>query len=218
MDEGYDVVFGQRRTRSAESPLKLGTAWLYYRILGGLAEVEIPHDTGDFRLMSRRIVERLNAMPEQDRFLRGMVAWLGGAQTELLYDRDPRFAGETGYSIGKMLHLAIAGLTSFSTVPLRLASLLAGVGAVAAFVMTLYVVAGFLMGRAVPGWTSLALIMIFFSTFQLACLGILGAYVGRIFQQVKGRPLFLIDDIVASEPAAGAAIGRSGAEGPDAGR
>ena len=200
MDEGYDVVYGRRRTRSAETPLKLGTAWLYYRLLSGLAEVQIPRDTGDFRLISRRILERLNAMPEQDRFLRGMVAWLGGRQTELLYDRDARFAGETGYSLGKMLRLAVAGLTSFSTVPLRLAGVMAAAGAVAAAALAVYVLAGFLMGRAAPGWTSLALIMIFFSTVQLACLGILGAYVGRIFQQVKGRPLYLIDEIVAAEP------------------
>jgi dolichol-phosphate mannosyltransferase len=201
MDEGFDVVYGRRRRRSAESPLKLITAWLYYRLLRGLSDVEIPPDTGDFRLMSRRMVDRLNAMPEQDRFLRGMVAWLGGSQSELLYDRDPRFAGETGYSLGKMVRLAIAGLTSFSTAPLRLAGVMASAGALAALAIAIYVVFGFLTGRTVPGWTSLALIMVFFSTTQLACLGILGAYVGRILQQVKGRPLYLIDEIVSSEPA-----------------
>lgn len=205
MDEGFDVVYGRRRSRSAENPLKLATAWLYYRLLSGLAEVEIPRDTGDFRLISRRILDRLNAMPEQDRFLRGMVAWLGGAQTELLYDREPRFAGRTGYSFGKMLGLAAAGLTSFSTVPLRLAGLMAAAGALAACGLAVYVMVGFLTGRAAPGWTSLALIMIFFSTMQLACLGILGAYVGRIFQQVKGRPLYMIDEIVSSASVAGVA-------------
>jgi glycosyltransferase involved in cell wall biosynthesis len=186
MDEGFDVVYGRRRSRSAENPLKLGTAWLYYRLLSGLAEVEIPRDTGDFRLISRRILDRLNAMPEQDRFLRGMVAWLGGAQSELLYDREPRFAGRTGYS------LAACGLA-------------------------VYVIVGFLTGRAAPGWTSLALIMIFFSTMQLACLGILGAYVGRIFQQVKGRPLYMVDEIVSSanivDDAAAATDSRAAAVG-----
>lgn len=213
MDEGFDVVFGRRRTRLAESRMKLGTAWLYYRLLSGLSEVEIPRDTGDFRLISRRIVERLNTMPEQDRFLRGMIAWLGGAQTELLYDRDPRFAGQTGYSLGKMLALAVAGLTSFSTVPLRLASLMAAAGAVAAVALAAYVVNGFLTRPVAQGWTSLALIIIFFSTMQLACLGILGAYVGRIFQQVKGRPLFLIDDVVASDFVAGGLPPLSAPEG-----
>jgi dolichol-phosphate mannosyltransferase len=160
--------------------------------------VEIPRDTGDFRLISRRILDRLNAMPEQDRFLRGMVAWLGGAQSELLYDREPRFAGRTGYSVGKMARLAVSGLTSFSTVPLRLAGLMAAGGALAACGLAVYVMVGFMTGRAAPGWTSLALIMIFFSTMQLACLGILGAYVGRIFQQVKGRPLYMVDEIISS--------------------
>ena len=218
MDEGFDVVFGRRRSRSAESPLKLGTAWLYYRLLRWLSDVEIPHDTGDFRLMSRRIVDHLNAMPEQDRFLRGMVAWLGGSQTELLYDRDPRFAGETGYSLGKMLRLAIAGFTSFSTAPLRLAGVMASAGALAAFAIAIYVVVGFLTRRTVPGWTSLALIMVFFSTVQLACLGILGAYVGRILQQVKGRPLYLIDEIVSSEAVSGAREATPRREATDGGR
>ena len=121
MDEGFDVVYGRRRTRPKESRFKLATACLFYRTLSAIAEVDIPRDTGDFRLMSRRIVERLNAMPEQDRFLRGMVAWLGGRQSELLYDRDPRHAGATGYTLGKMTRLAVDGLTSFSTAPLRLA-------------------------------------------------------------------------------------------------
>jgi dolichol-phosphate mannosyltransferase len=204
MDEGQDVVYARRRSRASESQLKRGTAYLYYRLLRSLTEVEIPPDTGDFRLMSRRIVDRLNQMPEQDRFLRGMVAWLGGAQAEVAYDRDPRFAGATGYTLARMVRLALAGVTSFSILPLRLASLMAGLGAVAAFFLAVYVLAGFIAGHAAQGWTSLALIMIFFATVQLACLGILGAYVGRIFLQVKGRPLYLVDEVVASERDAGA--------------
>jgi polyisoprenyl-phosphate glycosyltransferase len=207
MDEGADVVYARRRRRASERPLKRATAWLYYRVLRRLTEVDIPQDTGDFRLMSRRIVDRLNAMPEQDRFLRGMVAWLGGAQSELEYDRQPRFAGKTGYSFAKMAGLAMAGVTSFSTLPLRLAGGAAAAGAFGAVALAIYVVAGFLTGRAAPGWTSLALIVIFFSTVQLACLGILGAYVGRIFLQVKGRPLYLIDEIVSSEAAGDAEAG-----------
>jgi polyisoprenyl-phosphate glycosyltransferase len=199
MDEGYDVVYARRRSRASEGALKRATAWLYYRILRRLTEVDIPHDTGDFRLMSRRVVDRLNQMPEQDRFLRGMVAWLGGAQGELLYDREARFAGKTGYTLAKMARLAVTGVTSFSILPLRLAGLMAAMGAVGALVMAIYVMVGFVTGRAAHGWTSLALIMIFFSTVQLACLGILGAYVGRILLQVKGRPLYMIDDIVSSD-------------------
>jgi len=198
MDEGHDVVYARRRSRASEGPFKRASAWLYYRVLRSLTEVEIPHDTGDFRLMSRRIVDRLGEMPEQDRFLRGMVAWLGGSQCELPYDREARFAGKTGYTFAKMARLAVSGVTSFSILPLRLAATMAAAGALGAAALTVYVMFGFLTGRTAPGWTSLALIVIFFSTVQLACLGILGAYVGRIFLQVKGRPLYLIDDIVSS--------------------
>ncbi len=197
MDEGFDVVFGRRRTRASESAFKLATASAFYRILHKLSDVDIPTDTGDFRLLSRRIVDRLNAMPEQDRFLRGMVAWLGGSQTEILYDRDPRFAGETGYTLAKMVHLAVNGLTGFSTAPLKIAVVLAFLGMALAAAITLYALVGFFVGHAAPGWTSLALIMAFFGVGQLGCLAIIGAYLGRIYMQVKGRPLFMIDEIVS---------------------
>ncbi len=127
-DGGYDVVFGARRSRAGENWFKLATAKLFYRLLDRLSDVQVPHDTGDFRLISRRIVDRLNLMPESDRFLRGMVAWLGGRQTELLYDRDPRYAGVTHYSLPKMLHLAVDGVTSLSTAPLRMAEYSGGGG------------------------------------------------------------------------------------------
>jgi dolichol-phosphate mannosyltransferase len=195
MDEGYDVVYGRRRTRTDESRFKLATAALFYRLLGRLSEVEIPVDTGDFRLMSRRIVDRLNAMPEHDRYLRGMVAWLGGAQAELLYDRDPRHAGETGYTLRKMLRLAVNGVTSFSTAPLKAALVFAGVGILIAIGILVYALIGFFTGKVEPGWTSLALMMVFFGISQLGCLAIIGAYVGRTYMQLKGRPLFLIDEI-----------------------
>jgi glycosyltransferase involved in cell wall biosynthesis len=200
--EGYDVVYGRRRARAAETRFKLATASLFYKVLGSLSEVEIPRDVGDFRLISRRMVDRLNAMPEQDRFIRGMVAWVGGRQTEMLYDRDPRFAGETNYTLSKMLRLAVAGLTSFSTAPLNLAVVLAFAGALIGVAIFLYAFVGYFIGKAEPGWTSLALISVFFGVANLGCLAIMGAYVGRTFMQVKGRPLFLIDEIVTSPPAA----------------
>ncbi len=199
-DEGYDVVYGRRRTRSDESRFKRATAAMFYRLLGRLSEVEIPVDTGDFRLMSRRIVDRLNAMPEHDRYLRGMVAWLGGAQAELLYDRDPRHAGETGYTLRKMLRLAVNGVTSFSTAPLKVAVVLATVGIFIAAGILIYALIGFFTGKVEPGWTSLALIMVFFGISQLGCLAIIGAYVGRTYMQIKGRPLFLIDEIATQAP------------------
>jgi dolichol-phosphate mannosyltransferase len=200
MDAGFEVVYGRRRTRPSESRFKLATAGLFYRTLSVIADVDIPRDTGDFRLMSRRIVERLNAMPEQDRFLRGMVAWLGGRQSELLYDRDPRHAGGSGYTLSKMLRLAMDGLTSFSTAPLRLAGLMSALGVAVAFALATFAVVSFFLGRAEPGWTSLALIVVFFSTAQLICLTIFGEYLGRVYMQSKQRPLYLVDEIVTREP------------------
>jgi dolichol-phosphate mannosyltransferase len=201
-DEGYEVVFGRRRTRASESAFKLATASLFYRLLGSVSDVEIPQDVGDFRLISKRIADRLNAMPEQDRFIRGMVAWLGGRQTEILYDRDARYAGETKYTLSKMLRLAVAGLTGFSTAPLNLAVVLAFIGALIGVAIFLYAFIGYFLGRAAPGWTSLALISVFFGVGQLGCLAIVGAYLGRVYMQVKGRPLYLIDEIVGGEPVA----------------
>lgn len=198
MDAGADVVYGRRRRRAKESRFKLTTASLFYRLLDLLSETEIPRDVGDFRLMKRHIVDHLNAMPEQDRFLRGMVAWLGGQQDEVIYDRPARSAGKSGYRIWQMLKLAASGLTSFSTVPLRLASLLAILGSILGLLMATYEVWGFVNGQTMRGWTSLALLVTIFSSAQLACIAILGSYVGRIFMQAKGRPLFMISEIVRS--------------------
>ena len=198
VDQGFDVVYAKRRRRSNESAFKLATAGAFYRVLASLSEVKIPTDTGDFRMMTRRVVDRLNAMPEQDRFIRGMVAWLGGRQTELLYDRDARFAGETSYTLPKMLRLATAGITSFSTAPLRLATYLAMATGVVAALLTLYTLAMAVTGRTVPGWASLGIMISFFSVGQFFCLAIIGAYLGRVFMQVKGRPLYHVDEIVTS--------------------
>jgi polyisoprenyl-phosphate glycosyltransferase len=196
MDDGFDVIYGRRRARANESRFKLATAGLFYRMLSAIAEVDIPRDAGDFRLMSRRVVERLNAMPEQDRFLRGMIAWLGGRQTEIVYDREGRHAGATGYTLAKMVRLAVDGLTSFSTAPLKLAALMSALGVLVAFGLATYAVIGFFLGRAEPGWTSLALIVVFFSTAQLICMTIFGEYLGRVYMQGKQRPLYLVDEIV----------------------
>jgi dolichol-phosphate mannosyltransferase len=198
MEEGFDVVYARRRTRARESQFKIVTARLFYRVLMHLSEVDIPSDTGDFRLMSRRIADQLNAMPEHDRFLRGMVAWLGGRQAEVLYDRDPRYAGKTGYSLAKMLKLAVNGLIGFSVAPLNFAVFLALLGALIGVIVLGYALVSFLLGNVLPGWTSLAMMTVFFGTGQFVCLGILGAYLGRTYMEVKHRPLFLIDEIAAS--------------------
>jgi glycosyltransferase involved in cell wall biosynthesis len=196
MDEGYDVVYGKRRSRGGESAFKLATATAFYRLLHSVSEVDIPQDVGDFRLMSRRIVDRLNAMPEQDRFLRGMVPWLGGRQTEVLYDREARHAGETAYTLPKMVRLAVNGLTGFSTAPLKIAVALAFAGMALGALILIYALVGFFTGHSQRGWASLALIQVFFGVGQLGCVAIMGAYVGRIYTQVKGRPLFMIDEVV----------------------
>jgi len=201
MDEGFDVVYAKRRRRASESAFKLATAGAFYRILASMSEVEIPTDVGDFRMMSRRTLDRLNAMPEHDRFIRGMVAWLGGRQSELLYDRDARYAGETSYTLPKMLALATAGITSFSTAPLRFAVILAVCGIPIALGLMLYTIIGFFSGHTAPGWASLGLMLCFFSIGQLLCLAIIGSYLGRTFMQVKGRPLYFVDEIVVAQAA-----------------
>ncbi len=210
MDQGSDVVYARRRRRANESVFKLATAGAFYRVLASLSDVKIPTDTGDFRLMSRQITDRLNSLPEQDRFIRGMVAWLGGKQTELLYDRDPRFAGETSYTFSKMLQLAIAGITSFSTVPLDFAVYLAGAGSLVAFSLMMFIIFQFFAGHTVPGWASLTVMVSFFAVGQLICIAIIGSYLGRVFKQVKGRPLYYVDEIV-SQPALRAEGTTSGA-------
>jgi dolichol-phosphate mannosyltransferase len=163
-----------------------------------LSDVDIPADTGDFRLMSRRITDRLNAMPEHDRFLRGMVAWLGGKQIELLYDREARFAGATGYTFSKMMRLAANGAVGFSTKPLRMSILMAALGMLIGAGVVLYALTGYVLGNVAPGWTSQALITIFFGVAQLGCLAIMGAYLGRTYMQVKARPMYMIDEITSS--------------------
>jgi len=195
MDDGFDVVYGRRQARAGESAFKLATAKLFYRLLKSVSDVEIPLDVGDFRLMSRRIVDRLNAMPERDRFLRGMVAWLGGRQTALDYSRDSRVAGRTAYTLSRMLRLATDGLVGFSTAPLRMAVFMAGAGALLGLGLMVYALVSLLAGRVVAGWTSLAMIIVFFGTGQFCLLAIFGAYLGRIYTQVKGRPLFVIDEL-----------------------
>ena len=195
MDEGYDVVYGQRRQRAGETLFKKSSARLFYRLLMRLSETPIPLDTGDFRLMSRRALEALLAMPEQHRFVRGMVSWIGFPQTALLYDRNERFAGTTKYPLKKMLRFALDAITGFSIQPLRFASqiglILAGLGAI----LVAYVVIAWLSNATVAGWTSLMAVVVVLGSVQMFVLGLMGEYLGRLYMQSKQRPLFLIQDI-----------------------
>ena len=195
MDEGADVVYGQRRRRQGETPFKMLTAKLFYRLLEYLTDVKIPTDTGDFRLMNRRSLDILNSMPEQSRFIRGMVSWIGLKQVPLTYDREPRFAGETKYPLLKMVRFAIDAITGFSIVPLRIASILGMLMGVTSVIMLGYTLGSWAFGRTVQGWTSLSTIVLTMSSVQLLVLGILGEYLGRLYIQSKGRPLFIIDSI-----------------------
>ncbi len=198
MDQGADVVYGQRIARDGETLFKRSSASLFYRLLSRMAATPIPHDTGDFRLMRRRIVDALTAMPERQRFIRGMVSWIGGRQVALPYHRQPRFAGTTHYQLGKMVGFALDAITSFSTVPLRMATYLGIASALVSFGLLLYSLAGWIMGQTIVGWTSVITAVALFGAVQLLMLGVLGEYLGRLFQEVKARPLFLIDRIVAS--------------------
>lgn len=194
--EGYDVVYAVRRSRAGESWFKTVTARLFYRTVRRLTKVNIPLDTGDFRLMSRRVVDALKQTPEKHRFLRGLVSWVGYNQVGIEYDRDARFSGTTKYPLSKMLRFAIDGVTSFSDVPLRLASLFGFVISGLAFVVAIIEIAIKLFtGYNLPGYTSTIFAILFLGGVQLIGIGILGEYVGRIYEEIKGRPLYLIAEI-----------------------
>lgn len=200
--EGNDVVYAVRRTRKGESFFKLLTARLFYRGIKRLTNVDIPVDTGDFRLISRRVVNALKRVPERHRFLRGLVSWVGYSQVGVEYDRDERHSGETKYPLSKMLRFAVDGVTSFSDVPLRFASYLGFLSSTIAIVYALIVIGSKLFSIVPPaytkGWASTIVAVLFLGGVQLITLGILGEYIGRIYDEVKGRPLYLIRDIERS--------------------
>lgn len=191
--EGWEIVYAQRVSRAGESRLKLVTADLFYRLLGHVTRVAIPRNVGDFRLVDRKAVETFRAMPERDRFVRGMFGWMGFRQTAVPYHRLERAAGETKYSMRKMLRLAFDGIVGFSDAPLRLVLWIGLAVSAAALAYGLYVVAlSFLDASLVPGWASLAAILSFLSGVNLITTGVVGLYVGRIHSEVKGRPLYVI--------------------------
>ena len=199
---GYDVVYAIRRTRKGESPFKLFTARMFYRTIKRLTNVAIPVDTGDFRLMSRRVVNVLKRSRERHRFLRGMVSWAGFNQTGVEYDRDERHAGVTKYPLSKMLKFAVDGITSFSDVPLKFASWLGFSASTVAFIYALVVIGFKLFSLNPPaytrGWASTIVAVLFLGGVQLIGIGILGEYIGRIYDEVKARPLYLIADVERS--------------------
>jgi dolichol-phosphate mannosyltransferase len=195
MDEGADVVFGQRIERDGESWFKRLTAAAFYRILSWMTDVPIPKDTGDFRLMRREVINILLDMPEQHRFIRGMVAWIGFNQVSFPYKRDRRFSGTTKYPLRKMIRFAIDAITGFSMVPLRLSAYMALLFLVVAVVLGVYVIYSWFFLNAIQGWASVLLVLLIFSGVQLLSLGIIGEYLGRTYMQTKQRPLFVIREV-----------------------
>jgi dolichol-phosphate mannosyltransferase len=172
------------------------TASAFYRLLRRLTNIQIPANVGDFRLMSRRAVDELNQLREKDRFVRGLVSWIGFRQTGVTYSRDRRHAGETKYPYRKMIKFAFDGITSFSTAPLKLAT---WTGYAAALLAVLYLLSVFvqkLLGFTVEGWATIMVAMLFLGSVQLICLGILGEYLGRIFNEVKPRPMYIVEDLL----------------------
>jgi dolichol-phosphate mannosyltransferase len=195
--QGFDVVYGVRAERDGETPMKLMTASAFYRVLRRLTNIQIPANVGDFRLMSRRAVDELKQLREKDRFVRGLVSWIGFRQTGVTYSRDKRYAGETKYPYRKMIKFAFDGITSFSTAPLKLAT---WTGYFTALLAALYLLSVFvqkLLGFTVEGWATIMVAMLFMGSVQLICLGILGEYLGRIFNEVKPRPMYVIEEVVA---------------------
>jgi dolichol-phosphate mannosyltransferase len=197
--EGYDVVYGVRAERDGEGAMKLLTASAFYRLLNRLTSLQIPTDVGDFRLMSRRAVEELKQLREKDRFVRGLVSWIGFNQTGVSYHRDKRYAGETKYPYRKMIKFAFDGITSFSTAPLKLATWCGYGASMLAFLYLASVFVQWMFGVTIQGWATIMVALLFLGGVQLICLGILGEYLGRIFTEVKRRPMYVVEAILASD-------------------
>jgi dolichol-phosphate mannosyltransferase len=195
MKEGFEVVYAKRKSRKGESTLKKLTAKWFYRILASITSIDIPVDTGDFRLMDRKIVDVLRTMPEQQKFLRGQISWIGFNQTYVEYNRDERQGGETGYTYKKMLRFALDGITSFSNLPLKFATAAGFVVSGITFIVILYALyARFISKDFVPGWTSLILAVLFIGGVQLITIGIIGEYISRLSANVRNRPLYIMGE------------------------
>ena len=202
-EQDADVVYGVRRSRAGETAFKRATAHGFYRLLSRATEIEIPLDTGDFRLMSRRALEALLAMPEQSRFIRGMVAWIGFRQVPFAYDREERFAGETKYPLRKMIRFAFDALTGFSSAPLKLASHAGLALSLGSLLIIAYIAYAWLTGQNIQGWTSLMLVVVILGAVQMFVLALMGEYIGRLYNEAKGRPLYIVQEIAGREARSG---------------
>lgn len=195
LKEGYEVVYAKRKSRKGENFMKRWTAKTFYRLLGKITSISIPVDTGDFRIMDRKIVDVLKQMPEQQKFLRGQISWIGFNQTSIEYDRNERNAGQTGYTYKKMFRFALDGITSFSTAPLKFATASGFIVSFISFLMVIYTLySRFISKNYVPGWTSIMLAVLFIGGVQLICIGIIGEYISRMSANVRQRPLYIVND------------------------
>lgn len=202
-EQDADVVYGVRRSRAGETAFKRATAHGFYRLLSRATEIDIPVDTGDFRLMSRRALEALLAMPEQSRFIRGMVAWIGFRQVPFAYDREQRFAGETKYPLRKMVRFAFDALTGFSSAPLKLASHAGLALSLGSLLIIAYIAYAWLTGQNIQGWTSLMLVVVVLGAVQMFVLALMGEYIGRLYNEAKDRPLYIVQEIAGREARSG---------------
>jgi glycosyltransferase involved in cell wall biosynthesis len=212
--DGYDVVYARRIGREGETFLKKATAHAFYRVIQHVTKVPIPQDTGDFRLLSRRAVEAVKQLREQHRFMKGLFSWIGYPQKEVEYRRDPRFAGETKWNYWRLWNFALEGITSFTIAPLKVATYLGMLVAMAAFAYAAYMVFDTLVhGNPVKGYPSLIIIILFLGGVQLVTLGVIGEYLGRIFNETKNRPLYLVNQYAPSDIGRGSIVYRSDCSG-----
>lgn len=192
--DGHQVIYGKRKKRSGESKFKLLTAKYFYRTLSYMSSIEIPRDTGDFRLMDKIVVEAFKEMPEQNRFIRGMVSWIGFDQVALEYNRDDRFAGKTKYPLRKMIKFATDGIVSFSTKPLKLTAIFGTCTIGISILLIIYTIITKIVSNTSMGWASTMCVILFFSGVQLLSLGVIGEYIARIYDESKNRPLYLVKE------------------------
>lgn len=194
-EQGNDVIYAKRKVRQGETVFKLFTAKMFYKILNGLSDVEIPKDTGDFRLADRKVIDVINSLPEHNKFLRGLFSWVGFKQIPLEYERKERFAGKTKYPLKKMLKLASDGITSFSTKPLKILGVLGFISVVASILILIYALISYIfnLNQLAAGWTSLMVTVTFLGGMQLLSIWLISEYIGKIYDESKGRPEYIVD-------------------------
>jgi dolichol-phosphate mannosyltransferase len=193
--DGYEVVYAKREQRQGESMMKKATAKWFYRVLNRITHIDIPLDTGDFRIIDRKVVEQLRKMPERHKFLRGQISWIGFNQTHVTYKREERMSGETGYSYAKMIRFALDGITSFSNWPLKIATISGFLFSIVGFLLIMYTLySRYVIKDYTPGWASQMITMVFIGGIQLIGIGIIGEYISRMNENIKERPLYIISD------------------------